>query len=110
MPSADSTAPSTPSVPAAVDEKKVVRAVAALRPGREGGFTAESLAAVDDLDSVLPPGATVLPVDGSVDVVGDLASVDAVVRAEGHPDRTYWVFLERRDGEWLVYLTLPLDP
>ena len=38
----------------------------------------------------------------------DRASVDAVVSVPNAPDVRYWLFLERRDGAWLIAGTLEL--
>ncbi len=88
----------------------MLAAVAALTPGDPAGFTPEALAGVEDLSLVLPAGARVEPVDATIDITGDLASVDAVVRVAGQPEQRYWVFMQQRDGQWLVSMTIPLEP
>lgn len=92
-----------------MDRVAVVGVVSSLKAGSPVGFAPEMLAEVTNPESILPVGALVVPVAASLDEQGDKASVDAVVSVAGQPDARYWVLLERRDGSWVVYMTIPLD-
>jgi hypothetical protein len=91
------------------DRETVLDAVSSLRPDSPAGFAPEVYAAVEDPQQILPTGATVVPVPESLVADGDFAMMDAVVSAPGAADLRYWLFLERRDGVWVVTGTLELS-
>jgi len=102
---------STTSVaPDTSDGAMVIDVVKSLRPSSPVGFATEAYAALEDPGQVLPVGATVIPMDESLVLDGQRAMVDAVVSAPGGADSKYWLFLEQRDGQWVVTGTIELEP
>ncbi|MEY4372435.1 MAG: hypothetical protein RL219_1204 [Actinomycetota bacterium] len=97
-----------PKPASAADRKAISAAVGALDPSSGVGFAPEVFEQVSDPAQILPVGATVRVVDDTFIVEGDRATVDAVVSVPGAADAKYWLFLERRDGAWLVAGTLEL--
>ena len=104
----ESSAPSTVVVDAA-DRETVIGVVSSLRPDSSAGFAPEVYAAIEDPQQILPVGATVVPLEESLVIDGDFAMMDAVLTAPDVADLKYWLFLERRDGVWVVTGTLELS-
>lgn len=90
------------------DVAAVVAVVESLEPGATAGFAPEIYAQVDDPTSILEAGSRVEPVVGSIDLQGDAASIDVVVYGPDGSETRHWAFLERRAGNWLVVMTMPL--
>jgi hypothetical protein len=96
------------SVPVDADVAAVALAIDALTPGDPAGFAPEVLEEVDDVASILPPGATLDADAASIVVDGDAATVDATLTMPDGSTERHWVLLDRRDDAWLVVLTIPL--
>lgn len=94
--------------PIDADVAAVALAIDALTPGDPAGFAPEVLEEVDDVTSILPPGATLDADAASIVVDGDAATVDATLTMPDGSTERHWVLLDRRDDAWLVVLTIPL--
>jgi len=81
--------------------------IRSLRSESQEGFAPEVLEATGD-EPVLPPDAQVEPVPGTWNRDNKLATVDVIVHQQGGGRDRYWVFMEKRAGEWLVYMTIEL--
>lgn len=87
---------------------EVLKLVETLQPLSSAGFAPEVYQAINDPRQILPPDATVVPVEESLLIDGDRAMMDAVVKAPGVADAAYWLFLERRDEVWVITGTIGL--
>jgi hypothetical protein len=94
--------------PVDADVAAVALAIDSLTPGDPAGFAPEVLEEVDDVASILPPGATLDADAASIVVDGDAATVDATLTMPDGSTERHWVLLDRRDDAWLVVLTIPL--
>lgn len=92
------------------DRVIVLQVVESLQASQPDGFDPETYALVEDPSEILPVGAEVTPVEDSLVIDGDSAMVDAIVSAPGSPDSRYWLFLERKNGRWVVTETIGLSP
>ena len=97
-----------PKPASAADRRAITEAVNGLEPSSGVGFVPEVYEQVADPSQILPAGATVKVIDDTFVVDGERATVDAVVSVPGAADAKYWLFLERRDGTWLIAGTLEL--
>ena len=107
--SSDVSSSSSTVVTGAADREMLLDIVSSLRPDSSAGFAPEVYAAIEDPQQILPVGATLIPVAESLVADGDFAMMDAVVTVPGAADLRYWLFLERRDGVWVVSGTLELS-